>query len=80
RPSDLRRQDDLRLRDIITTLWTNFAATGNPTPDDALGFKWEAATEDDLRYLALTPSPAMEADQRQEVRDFHASLPTKMNQ
>lgn len=28
RPSDLRRQDDLRLRDIITTLWTNFAATG----------------------------------------------------
>ncbi|XP_063590538.1 cholinesterase 2-like [Penaeus indicus] len=80
RPSDLQSQEDLRLRDIITTLWTNFAATGNPTPDDALGFKWEAATEDDLRYLALTPSPAMETDQRQEVRNFHASLPTKVNQ
>ncbi|XP_047475843.1 cholinesterase 2-like isoform X2 [Penaeus chinensis] len=80
RPSDLQSQEDLRLRDIITTLWTNFAAMGNPTPDDALGFKWEAATEDDLRYLALTPSPAMEADQRQEVRDFHASLPSKVNQ
>ncbi|XP_047475618.1 cholinesterase 2-like isoform X1 [Penaeus chinensis] len=77
---DLQSQDDLRLRDIVTTMWTNFAATGNPTPDDALGFKWEAAIEDDLRYLALTPSPAMEADQRQEVRDFYASLPTKMNQ
>ncbi|XP_063590806.1 cholinesterase 2-like [Penaeus indicus] len=77
---DLQSQEDLRLRDIITTTWTNFAATGNPTPDDALGFKWEAATEDDLRYLALTPSPAMEADQRQEVRGFYPSLPTKMNQ
>ncbi|XP_047475927.1 juvenile hormone esterase-like isoform X1 [Penaeus chinensis] len=80
RPSDLRSQDDLRLRDVVTTLWTNFAATGNPTPDDSLGFQWKAANEDDLCYLALTPSPVMEADQRQEVRNFHASLPTKMNQ
>ncbi|XP_037785050.1 cholinesterase 2-like [Penaeus monodon] len=80
RPRDLQNEEDLRLRDIITTTWTNFAATGNPTPDDALGFKWEAATEDDLRYLALKPSPTMEADQRQEARDFHASLPTKLNQ
>ncbi|ROT66555.1 JHE-like carboxylesterase 1 [Penaeus vannamei] len=77
RPSDLRRQDDLRLRDIITTCGPTSLLRAptppppsNPTPDDALGFKWEAATEDDLRYLALTPSPAMEADQRQEVRDF----------
>lgn len=42
----------------------------NPTPNDALGFKWQAAIEDDLRYLALTPSPAMEADKRQEVSDL----------
>ncbi|XP_037784822.1 venom carboxylesterase-6-like [Penaeus monodon] len=76
---DLLSQEDLRLRDIIATMWTNFAATGDPTPDDALGFKWEAATEDDLRYLALTPAPAMEADQRQELRDFYASLPTQVN-
>ncbi|XP_042894424.1 juvenile hormone esterase-like [Penaeus japonicus] len=80
RPTDLQKEEDLRLRDIVTTMWTNFAATGNPTPDDSLGFKWEAATEDDLRYLALTPSPAMEADQRQEVRDFYASLPSRINQ
>ncbi|XP_042894416.1 juvenile hormone esterase-like isoform X2 [Penaeus japonicus] len=80
RPSDLQKEEDLRLRDIVTTMWTNFAATGNPTPDDSLGFKWEAATEDDLRYLALEPSPAMEADQRQKVRDFYASLPSRINQ
>ncbi|XP_027207995.1 juvenile hormone esterase isoform X2 [Penaeus vannamei] len=80
RPRDLQSEEDLRLRDIITTMWTNFAATGDPTPDDSLGFKWEAATEDNLHYLALKPSPTMEADQRQEARDFHASLPTKQNQ
>ncbi|XP_042894114.1 cholinesterase 2-like [Penaeus japonicus] len=79
RPTDLQSHEDLRLRDVITTTWTNFAASGNPTPDDSLGFKWEAVTEDDLRYLALEPSPAMEADRRQEVRDFFASLPSKMN-
>ncbi|MPC97100.1 hypothetical protein E2C01_092392 [Portunus trituberculatus] len=28
RPSDLQQPDDLALRDIILTLWTNFAATG----------------------------------------------------
>ncbi|KAK8372884.1 hypothetical protein O3P69_007822 [Scylla paramamosain] len=28
RPKDLQLPDDLTLRDIITTLWTNFAATG----------------------------------------------------
>ncbi|XP_042871788.1 cholinesterase 2-like isoform X2 [Penaeus japonicus] len=79
RPTDLQSHEDLRLRDVITATWTNFAATGNPTPDDSLGFKWEAATEDDLRYLALDPSPTMEADQRQKARGFYASLPTKVN-
>ncbi|XP_042856183.1 cholinesterase 2-like [Penaeus japonicus] len=79
RPTDLQSHEDLRLRDVITATWTNFAATGDPTPDDSLGFKWEAATEDDLRYLALEPSPTMEADQRQKARGFYASLPTKVN-
>ncbi|XP_063610337.1 juvenile hormone esterase-like [Penaeus indicus] len=79
RPGDLQDEDDLRLRDIITAMWTNFAATGNPTPDDSLGFKWEAATESSFRHLVLKPSPEMEDDQRQETRDFLTSLPTKVN-
>nr|XP_045613410.1 juvenile hormone esterase-like [Procambarus clarkii] len=70
---------DFRMRDIMSTLWTNFAATGNPTPDDSLGFTWEPSTEDNLQYLALILRPTMEADQRQEVRKFFASLPTKDN-
>lgn len=46
---------------------TTLPSPSDPTPDDSLGFKWEAATEDNLHYLALKPSPTMEADQRQEV-------------
>nr|XP_027214828.1 cholinesterase 2-like [Penaeus vannamei] len=79
RPGDLQDEDDLRLRDIITAMWTNFAATGNPTPDDSLGFTWEAATESNFRHLALKPSPEMEDDQRQEIRRFLTSLPTRVN-
>nr|XP_053656292.1 bile salt-activated lipase-like [Cherax quadricarinatus] len=63
----------------MTTLWTNFATTGNPTPDDSLGFIWEPVTDGNLHYLALNPRPTMEADIRQEVRRFHSSLPTLVN-
>lgn len=75
----LERKADLKLRDIITKLWFNFASTGNPTPDDSLGFIWEAASEDNIHHLALNPSPSMENDHRQEVRKFVESLPTKQN-
>ncbi|XP_063885511.1 juvenile hormone esterase-like isoform X1 [Scylla paramamosain] len=79
RPKDLQLPDDLTLRDIITTLWTNFAATGNPTPDSSLGFTWEASTPENLQYLSLTPSPSMKPDDRKETRKFHNSLPIQEN-
>ncbi|KAG7153844.1 putative JHE-like carboxylesterase 1-like [Homarus americanus] len=60
-------------------MWTNFAATGNPTPDGSLGFTWEPATEDNLHYASLVLPPVMKPDRRQKVRVFHASLPTKLN-
>ncbi|XP_050727496.1 esterase E4-like [Eriocheir sinensis] len=78
-PQSLQRPDDLAVSDIMTTLWTNFATTGNPTPDDSLGFKWEPSTADNLHYLSLTPSPSMQPDNRKEVRKFHNSLPTTKN-
>ncbi|XP_076048047.1 juvenile hormone esterase-like [Oratosquilla oratoria] len=71
----LEEDEDLALRDVVTTLWTNFAATGNPTPDDSLGFKWEAMNESSLSYLVLQPEPVMEADTRKERRDFWLGLP-----
>ncbi|XP_045618969.2 carboxylic ester hydrolase [Procambarus clarkii] len=77
RPQKVTLPADLRVRDIMSTLWTNFAATGNPTPDDSLGFTWEPSTEDNLQYLAINLHPTMEPDRRQEVRKFFASLPTR---
>ncbi|XP_050713771.1 juvenile hormone esterase-like [Eriocheir sinensis] len=75
----LEREEDLRLRDIITKLWANFAAIGNPTPDDSLGFQWRAAESCDLQHLSLTPTPAMVGDRRREVRAFWETLPIKQN-
>ncbi|KAI4468874.1 carboxylesterase [Holotrichia oblita] len=37
--------------DRITTLWTNFAKYGNPTPDDFNEFKWEPITNDTFNYI-----------------------------
>ncbi|KAK3858801.1 hypothetical protein Pcinc_035035 [Petrolisthes cinctipes] len=75
----LEREEDLKLRDTITDMWTNFAATGNPTPTDSLGFKWEPVTKDNLQYLALQPDPIMKEDYRNETREFWTSLPLKLN-
>ncbi|KAG7171451.1 Venom carboxylesterase-6-like 10 [Homarus americanus] len=77
RPID--REEDLKLREIMTTLWTNFATTGNPTPDESLGFTWDPITEDTQRHLTLKPTPAMEDDDRQETREFWFALPLKQN-
>lgn len=70
---------DLAVRKIMTKLWANFAATGDPTPDDSLGFRWEAVNETHLHYLSLTPTPTMREDSRRQVREFFGSLPTREN-
>ncbi|XP_045446542.1 acetylcholinesterase-like [Melitaea cinxia] len=52
---DLYR-DQEKLRDIIfkiTKLWTNFAKTGKPTPDNSLGVIWNRYTRDGKEYLNL---------------------------
>ncbi|XP_076058873.1 juvenile hormone esterase-like [Oratosquilla oratoria] len=71
----LEREDDLALRDLMITLWVNFIETGNPTPDDSLGFKWESVKEPSLRQLVLDPKPHMENDTRKVRRDFLLTLP-----
>ncbi|XP_042208761.1 cholinesterase 1-like [Homarus americanus] len=79
RARQLTSTQDLKMRSIMSKMWTNFAATGNPTPDGSLGFTWEPATEDNLHYASLVLPPVMKPDRRQKVREFHASLPTKLN-
>ncbi|ROT83284.1 JHE-like carboxylesterase 1 [Penaeus vannamei] len=76
----LRIKDDLLTGEMITTLWTNFAKTGKPTPDDSLGFEWDPVTDASLVHLSLSPSPEMRKDNRTQLRSFWQSLPTRQNQ
>lgn len=75
----LNTTDDIAVGDFITTTWTNFAKTRNPTPDDSLALTWEMATSKNLRHLAITPAPAMEDDQRAVNRAFWRTLPLRIN-
>nr|XP_053645937.1 uncharacterized protein LOC128697979 [Cherax quadricarinatus] len=75
----LTRAPDLALRDLFTKLWTNFADTGNPTPDSSLGFIWEPTTEAHLQHLVLSPSPFMQNDtRRQQQRQRQQRLPSSV--
>ncbi|XP_069973735.1 juvenile hormone esterase [Penaeus vannamei] len=75
----LGRQEDLLVRKIMVDLWTNFAATGNPTPDLSLGFIWEPVTTSEEAYLAITLSPSMKTFDNEEVRHFWRNMPLKTN-
>lgn len=46
---------DLKMREWMLTLWTNFAKTGNPTPEECedLNVTWLPATGDNFYYLNL---------------------------
>ncbi|XP_071528390.1 pyrethroid hydrolase Ces2a-like [Panulirus ornatus] len=78
-PQQLERPADIFVREVMLTLWTNFAATGNPTPDGSLGFRWWPTTESHQWYLALTTSPTMKDDTPVEELEFWRNMPTKMN-
>ncbi|XP_042857967.1 cholinesterase 1-like [Penaeus japonicus] len=71
--------EDRFVGDIFVELWTNFAATGNPTPDLSLGFKWEPVTKPGDGYLAITSSPTMKTFDNQEIRHFWKNMPLKAN-
>ncbi|XP_064089784.1 venom carboxylesterase-6-like [Macrobrachium nipponense] len=75
----LEKEEDLKVRDIMTTLWTNFATYGDPTPDDSLGFKWEPLAKDSYHHLNINLSPTMEDDSRAEIREFWETLPLMQN-
>ncbi|KAK4300628.1 hypothetical protein Pmani_027182 [Petrolisthes manimaculis] len=75
----LSTPDDLRMRQIMVSLWVNFATTRNPTPDDSLGFTWTPYTPADPQHLTLTPNPTMTHDNNHKVLEFWRSLPLKDN-
>nr|ATJ44483.1 acetate esterase 8 [Helicoverpa armigera] len=42
-----------KLIDTVTTLWTNFAKYGNPTPDNNLGVTWSPFSVENEEYLDI---------------------------
>nr|XP_053655595.1 LOW QUALITY PROTEIN: juvenile hormone esterase-like [Cherax quadricarinatus] len=71
--------EDLQLRELMVSLWTNFASMGNPTPNNSLGVLWQPVTPTNISTLALITTPAM-IPLNAEVLEFWKSLPTKENQ
>ncbi|CAH2232535.1 jg18145 [Pararge aegeria aegeria] len=46
--------DDRKMVDQMTTLWTNFAKYGNPTPETSdLPFRWKPSEKDNLKFLYI---------------------------
>nr|WRX06034.1 CCE016e [Helicoverpa armigera] len=58
-----------QLIDKVTTLWTNFAKFGNPTPDNSLGVTWTPFTLENEEYLDIGNElvPGVKPD-REEVQ------------
>nr|XP_027227009.1 cholinesterase 1-like isoform X1 [Penaeus vannamei] len=75
----LSKEEDFFVSRIMVDLWTNFAATGDPTPDMSMGFKWTPTEVSKTSYLGITSSPTMKVvDDRQDL-EFWRNLPKKMN-
>ncbi|KAK7086770.1 hypothetical protein SK128_004446 [Halocaridina rubra] len=70
---------DVFMSDLMVELWTNFALTGDPTPDLSLGFKWQPLSPRSFNHLVLRSSPAMRKDGRADNRDFWRNLPLATN-
>ncbi|KAF2902140.1 hypothetical protein ILUMI_04048 [Ignelater luminosus] len=72
-------QHDKKIIDIMTTLWANFARTGNPTPDvsDLIPTKWEPIKTDKLEYYFIKNGTFLYMDENlySERAKFWRSLP-----
>ncbi|XP_037805074.1 venom carboxylesterase-6-like [Penaeus monodon] len=75
----LQRDGDLLVSRIMATLWSNFAKTGHPTPDQSLGFRWTPASDSNLRHLAINTNPKMINNPFILKREFWRNLPIKNN-
>ncbi|XP_045456185.1 esterase FE4-like [Melitaea cinxia] len=67
---DTPSEDDQRIIDQITTLWTNFVKYGDPTPDttELLYVKWNPMTLDTYNYLDIDKELAL------KKRPFNARM------
>ncbi|XP_046994760.1 juvenile hormone esterase-like isoform X1 [Schistocerca americana] len=68
-------EKDQEIVRLMTKLWTNFATTGNPTPNEE-PLHWPRVTsEADLEYLDIGQKLEVKTDLMQQRGDFWRSLP-----
>ncbi|KAL4709498.1 hypothetical protein ACJJTC_007229 [Scirpophaga incertulas] len=48
-----QNSESFKMINNVTTLWTNFAKHGNPTPDNKLGVQWAPYSVDHQHYLDI---------------------------
>lgn len=63
------KSDTFKIIERVVKLWTNFAKSGNPTPDNSLGVEWKQYSLKDQDYLnignAFVPGTAPDAEEIQ---------------
>ncbi|XP_076232205.1 carboxylic ester hydrolase [Calliopsis andreniformis] len=73
-------KEDHKMVDIITSLWVNFASTGNPTPEISkqIPIKWKPVRTQALEYLHIGQNQLQMAEYLNRDRmDFWERLPIR---
>ncbi|XP_063372360.1 juvenile hormone esterase-like [Cydia amplana] len=67
---------DVKMRERMLRLWTNFAKSGNPTPDENhyITVTWQPVTKDNLYYLNLSNELALNTSPDKERMDLWEDL------
>ncbi|XP_049883738.1 juvenile hormone esterase-like isoform X2 [Pectinophora gossypiella] len=70
---------DVKMRERMLRLWTNFAKSGNPTPEEShyLTVTWQPVTKDNLYYLNLSNELSLGTNPDKEKMAFWDSLYSK---
>ncbi|XP_045770164.1 esterase E4-like isoform X2 [Maniola jurtina] len=70
---------DVKTRERMLRLWTNFAKTGNPTPDENhyLTVTWLPATKDKVYYMNINNELTMDTNPDKEKMEFWDNLYSK---
>ncbi|XP_071875787.1 carboxylic ester hydrolase [Bombus fervidus] len=73
-------EKDLKMVDVLTSLWYNFANSGNPTPEvsEQIPIKWKPVRTQNLEYLHIGQDDIrMSENLLQERLDFWENLPVR---
>ncbi|KAI5639509.1 carboxylesterase family domain-containing protein [Phthorimaea operculella] len=73
-PKADKDSDEFKLINNMTTLWTNFAKIGNPTPDSSLGVQWQPFTPMEQNYLELGNQLMASKKPDEEILNFWESI------